>query len=49
VFVFREEWACDSSRAVRELGYEWRPLAEGLRATLRWLESAPSQPAGGAA
>jgi len=39
VFVFREDWACDSARAVHELGYEWRPLAEGLRDTLRWLRS----------
>jgi farnesol dehydrogenase len=39
VGVFREEWACDSTRAVREIGYEWRPLAEGLRDTLRWLRS----------
>ncbi len=37
VGVFREEWACDSARAVREIGYEWRPLAEGLRETVRWL------------
>jgi farnesol dehydrogenase len=49
VFVFREEWACDSSRAMRELGYEWRPLAEGLRATLRWLQGEGSLPTGGAA
>jgi nucleoside-diphosphate-sugar epimerase len=49
VFVFREEWACDSSRAVRELGYEWRPLAEGLRETLRWLQETGSRRAGGAA
>jgi farnesol dehydrogenase len=40
VFVFREEWACDSSRAVRELGYAPRPLVEGLRETLRWLRQA---------
>jgi farnesol dehydrogenase len=39
VGVFREEWACDSARAVREIGYEWRPLAEGLRDTLRWLRT----------
>jgi NAD+-dependent farnesol dehydrogenase len=39
VGVFREEWACDSARAVREIGYEWRPLAEGLRDTLRWLRA----------
>jgi farnesol dehydrogenase len=37
VGVFREEWALDSGRAERELGYAWRPLAEGLRETLRWL------------
>jgi farnesol dehydrogenase len=39
VFVFREEWACDSTKAVRELGYEWRSLAEGLRETIRWLRA----------
>ena len=39
VGVFREEWACDSTRAVREIGYEWRPLAEGLRETVRWLRA----------
>jgi NAD+-dependent farnesol dehydrogenase len=39
VGVFREEWACDSSRAVREIGYEWRPLAEGIRETVRWLRA----------
>jgi len=37
VGVFREEWACDSTRAEREIGYDWRPLAEGLRETVRWL------------
>jgi len=39
VGVFREEWACDSARAEREIGYEWRPLAEGLRETVRWLRA----------
>jgi farnesol dehydrogenase len=39
VGVFRQEWACDSSKAVRGLGYEWRPLAEGLRETIRWLRA----------
>jgi farnesol dehydrogenase len=39
VGVFREEWACDSTRAEREIGYEWRPLAEGLRETVRWLRA----------
>jgi farnesol dehydrogenase len=46
VFVFREEWACDSSKAVRELGYEWRPLAEGLRETVRWLRATGQVEAG---
>jgi farnesol dehydrogenase len=39
VAVFEQEWACDSARAVSELGYEWRPLAEGLRETVRWLRA----------
>ncbi len=39
VGVFRQEWACDSARAASELGYEWRPLAEGLRETVRWLRA----------
>ena len=37
VGVFREEWACDSGRAEREIGYAPRTLAEGLRETVRWL------------
>jgi NAD+-dependent farnesol dehydrogenase len=37
VGVFREEWACDSSRAARDLGYAPRSLEAGLRATIRWL------------
>jgi farnesol dehydrogenase len=47
VGVFREEWACDSTRAVREIGYAWRPLAEGLRETVRWLRASGLVPAGG--
>jgi NAD+-dependent farnesol dehydrogenase len=39
VAVFEQEWACDSARAMSELGYEWRPLAEGLRETVRWLRA----------
>ena len=49
VAVFREEWACDSSKAVSELGYEWRPLAEGLRETVRWLRAAGQLDARGGA
>jgi len=36
-------WA-DPARAARELGYEWRPLAEGLRETLRWLQASGQVP-----
>jgi farnesol dehydrogenase len=37
VGVFREHWACDSTRAIERLGYRPRPLAEGLRETIAWL------------
>lgn len=46
VGVFREEWACDSTRAEGELGYEWRPLVEGLRETVRWLRAQGLVPPG---
>jgi nucleoside-diphosphate-sugar epimerase len=49
VGVFREEWACDSARAMREIGYEWRPLAEGLRETVRWLRASGLVPPSGRA
>jgi farnesol dehydrogenase len=49
VGVFREEWACDSSRAERELGYRCRPLAEGLRRTIDWLRETGRVPARSAA
>jgi len=49
VGVFREEWACDSARAEREIGYEWRPLAEGLRETVRWLRASGLVPPPGRA
>ena len=38
VEVCLHDWALDSSRAARELGYRPRPLREGLGTTLRWLE-----------
>ncbi len=47
--VFREEWACDSTKAEREIGYDWRPLAEGLRETVRWLGDQGLAPSGGRA
>jgi len=37
VGVFREHWACDSTKAVERLGYRPRPLAEGLGETIGWL------------
>jgi farnesol dehydrogenase len=49
VGVFREEWACDSSKAERELGYRSRSLAEGLRRTIDWLRSTGQAPARSAA
>jgi len=49
VGVFREEWACDSSKAERELGYRCRPLAEGLKKTIDWLRAAGRAPARSAA
>lgn len=49
VGVFREEWACDSARAERELGYRSRPLAEGLRRTIDWLRETGQAPARSAA
>jgi NAD+-dependent farnesol dehydrogenase len=39
VEVYRHDWAYDSGRARRELGYAPRPLAEGLAATLDWLRA----------
>jgi farnesol dehydrogenase len=49
VGVFREEWACDSSKAERELGYRCRPLADGLRRTIEWLRETERAPARSAA
>jgi len=37
VAIYRHDWAFDSSRARRELGYEARSLREGLTATFAWL------------
>ena len=38
VEIYRHDWAYSSARAEAELGYRCRPLAEGLQATLAWLE-----------
>lgn len=34
---YRYNWALDSTKAQRELGYQIRPLAEGLAETIRWI------------
>ncbi len=38
VRMMYESWACDSSRAQNEIGYRIRPLEQGLRQTLRFLD-----------
>jgi dihydroflavonol-4-reductase len=38
VEIYKHDWAYDSSRAEKELGYHGRPLAEGLAATVAWLK-----------
>ncbi len=43
--IYRHDWAYDSSRAERELGYRPRALAAGLGATFEWLRTLPQWPA----
>lgn len=38
VEVYKHDWAFSSARAEQELGYRWRPFAEGLASTLAWLK-----------
>jgi farnesol dehydrogenase len=35
---YKYHWALDSSKAVRELGYQIRPLEEGVRETIKWIK-----------
>jgi farnesol dehydrogenase len=44
VEIYRHDWAYDSSRAARELGYAPRPLADGLAATFDWLRTTSQWP-----
>jgi farnesol dehydrogenase len=44
VEIYRHDWAYDSSRAVRELGYSPRSLAAGLGETFAWLKGLPEWP-----
>jgi farnesol dehydrogenase len=38
VEIYKHDWAYDSSRAEKEIGYRWRPLSEGLASTVAWLK-----------
>lgn len=38
--IFTHDWAYDSSKAARELGYAARPLRDGLRETYDWIQRA---------
>jgi farnesol dehydrogenase len=44
VEIYRHDWAYDSSRARRELGYEPRDLASGMAETVEWLKRTPEWP-----
>jgi len=44
VEIYRHDWAYDSSRAEREIGYRPRPLAEGLGEAIEWLRRRPEWP-----
>ena len=37
VSILDADWALDSTLAERELGYQWRPLVDGLTATIAAL------------
>jgi NAD+-dependent farnesol dehydrogenase len=44
VEIFRHDWSLDSSESVRELGYTFTPLAEGVRRTLDSIREGRSAP-----
>jgi len=44
VEIYRHDWAYDSSRAARELGYAPRSLASGLEETFAWLRTTTEWP-----
>lgn len=39
VAKYKYDWALDSSKAVRELGYNIRPLDDGIRTTVEWVKA----------
>jgi len=38
VEIYKHDWAYDSSKAEKEIGYRWRPFSEGLASTVAWLK-----------
>lgn len=38
VAKYKYDWALDSSKAVRELGYKIRPIDDGIRLTVEWVK-----------
>lgn len=44
VEIYRHDWAYDSSRAEKELGYHGRSFAEGLASTVAWLRESGQMP-----
>lgn len=44
VEVYRHHWALSSRKAERELGYQWRPLEQGLATTFEWLKKTGAWP-----
>lgn len=39
VAKYKYDWALDSSKAIRELGYRIRPLEEGVKETINWIKA----------
>lgn len=44
VEIYKHDWAYDSSRAEKELGYRGRPFADGLASTVSWLKESGQWP-----
>lgn len=39
VAKYKYDWALDSSKAIQELGYNIRPLEDGIRTTVEWVKA----------
>jgi farnesol dehydrogenase len=44
VEIYKHDWAYDSARAEKELGYRGRPFADGLATTVAWLKESGQWP-----